>query len=215
MKKSYLVIGDYNLSSWSLRPWLTLKHSGLPISVERILLDRPTTARQIKKHSPSGRVPVLHYGGIRIWDSLAICEFLAELAPHKNLWPQDPIHRAMARSLTCEMHSGFQSLRSQLSMDINLRMKMNHLLPSTVQDIERIIHIWDQSIKTNGGPYLLGDFTITDAFYAPVVMRFISYGIKIENKNAQSYMNTICRDKHVKEWISNARKEKAFQVSFK
>jgi glutathione S-transferase len=215
MKKNYLVIGDYNLSSWSLRPWLVLKNSQLPIKVEQILLDRPTTAQQIKKYSPSGRVPVLHYGGVRIWDSLAICEFLAELAPEKKLWPEDPMHRAIARSLVCEMHSGFQSLRSQLSMDINLRMNINHLNSSTVEDIKRIIHIWDQSIQNNGGPYLFGHFTIADAFFAPVVMRFNSYGIKVENKNAIAYMQTIRSNKYMKEWIANAKRERPYRPSFK
>lgn len=214
MKKNKLVIGDYNLSSWSMRPWLVLKKSGLPISVEQVLLDRPNTAQQLKKISPSGRVPVLHYKGIKIWDSLAISEFLAELAPEKNLWPKDPSQRAIARSLVCEMHSGYQSLRSQLSMDINLRMKINHLTPSTIGDIQRIIHIWDQSLKTNGGPFLLGEFSIADAFYAPVVMRFVSYGIEIKNPRAKSYMKTILKDKDVQEWLRGAQREKTYRTTF-
>ena len=218
MKKTNLTlyIGDTNLSSWSLRPWLTLKHSGLDFSGVLIKLDTKSTAASLKKISPSGRVPVLVHDKTKIWDSLSICEYVAELAPKANLWPTPPAHRAIARSLVCEMHSGFQSLRSQLSMDIQLRMKIKHLTPATISDIQRICHIWDHSIRTNKGPYLFGKkFGITDAFYAPVVFRFQSYGIQIENKNVRKYMKSILDNQAVKEWTVRAMKEQATVVAFR
>jgi len=210
-----LIIGDKNLSSWSMRPWLVLKASGLPFKETKILLDRPDTAKKIKKHSPTGKVPVLKHGSrFPIWDSLSICEYIAELAPEKNLWPEDPEWRGIARSFAAEMHSGFTSLRSQLSMDIQLRTQIKHLTPQTIADIDRILHIWKMSMKTLGGPYLFKDFTIADAFFAPVVMRFVSYGIEISDKPTRAYMNHILKNPHVKEWIAGAKKEKAHIVKF-
>lgn len=218
MKKSNLTlyIGDANLSSWSMRPWLALKHSNLDFAEVTIKLDTKSTAAAIKKVSPSGKVPVLVHGKAKIWDSLSICEYIAELAPDANLWPKDPAHRAIARSLVCEMHSGFLSLRSQLSMDIKLRTTLSHLTPGTVSDIERICHIWDQSIRTNRGPYLLGKtFGILDAFYAPIVLRLQSYGINVENKNAAKYMKAILENQAVKEWIARAKAEPLTPVIFR
>ena len=210
-----ILIGDKCLSSWSMRPWLALKHSGLSFTEEVIRLDRPQTDLQLKNNSPSAEVPVLIHNGTRIWDSLSICEYIAELAPEAALWPENPIHRAIARSLSCEMHSGFQSLRSQLSMDLQLRIRIKHLLPSTVEDIERICQIWDRSIRTNKGPYLMGPkFGIVDAFFAPVVLRFVTYGIDISNRRAKSYMKAVLSDRAVKSWLRDAKKEKATYISF-
>ena len=218
MKKSNLTlyIGDANLSSWSLRPWLALKHSGLDFSDVTVRLDTKSTAANLKKISPSGRVPVLAHDKTKVWDSLSICEYVAELAPDANLWPTPPAHRAIARSLVCEMHSGFQSLRSQLSMDIQLRMNIHHLTSGTISDINRICHIWNHSIRTNKGPYLFGKkFGIADAFFAPVVFRFQSYGIKIENKNVRSYMKSILENAAMKEWAARAMKERPEAVTFR
>jgi glutathione S-transferase len=217
MKPSNLkiLIGDKSFSSWSMRPWLALQHSGLKFTEEMIPLDRPETAARLKKLSPTGRVPVLHHGSVRIWDSLAICEYVAELAPQAGLWPENPIQRAIARSLVCEMHSGFQSLRSQLSMDLHVKMKMLHLAGGTIADIRRICHIWDQSIRTNKGPFLLGEkFGIADAFFAPVVLRFQSYGVDIVNRNAKAYMGAILDDRAVKLWVRGAKLEKPFVPKF-
>lgn len=207
-----IAIGDKNLSSWSMRPWLALKHSGIEFEEVMILLDRPETRKQIQKYSPSGRVPVLIHDDLTIWDSLAICEYLAELAPH--LWPKDSKQKAIARSYVAEMHSGFTSLRSQLSMDIQLQTKIKHLLPSTISDIERVLELWQSALKKYKGPYLFGDFSIADAFYAPVVMRFKSYGINIRNKACLQYMNQILNYSYVKEWVDQAKKEIPHYLSF-
>lgn len=192
-----------------------MKHSGLKFKEKKILLDRPGTARQIQKFSPSKKVPALIEGDLSIWDSLAICERIAELAPAAQLWPNDEKDRALARSMVAEMHSSFQSMRGQLSMDIVLRMKIKHLTSGTIADIQRILEIWQVALRRSGGPYLFGHFTIADAFFAPVVMRFQSYGINVKNSACQKYIKTILRDKFVREWIRDAKKEKTFDVEFR
>jgi len=213
-----LVIGNKNLSSWSLRPWLVLKASGLKFKEINIELDTPKTTQNIKQYSPTGKVPVLIHGDLHVWDSLAISEYIAELAadlaPEKSLWPVDIQDRAMARSYVAEMHSGFMSLRNQLSMDISLRTQIKHLVPGTLSDIERIISMWDEALKNSKGPYLFGEFGIVDAFYAPVVFRFQSYGIEIKNKRVQKYMKTILKLNIVQEWVKSSQKEKYKAYSF-
>jgi glutathione S-transferase len=192
-----------------MRPWLALKHSGLKFTEEIIRLDTPTSKKEIKKVSSTGRVPVLHHGSLRVSDSLAICEYVAELAPQSGLWPEDSAHRAVARALVCEMHSSFQALRSQLPMNLQLRMTLSHLSPETIVDIQRICHIWDHSLRTNKGPFLLGEqFSILDAFFAPVVLRFESYQIAVTNPNAKRYMASLLKDDAVQLWIREAKKEK-------
>lgn len=207
-----LVIGNKNLSSWSMRPWLVLKASGLKFKEINIELDTPETTKNIKQYSPTGKVPVLVHGDLHVWDSLAISEYIAELtadlAPDKNLWPVDLQDRAIARSYVAEMHSGFMSLRNQLSMDISLRTEIKHLVPGTISDIERIISMWDEALSNSKGPFLFGEFGIVDAFYAPVVFRFQSYGIQIKNKKVQKYMQSILKLDIVQEWVKSSGKEK-------
>ena len=217
MKNSLsLVIGDKNLSSWSMRPWLALKAASVPFEEIKIKLDTPQSHAQIRQYSPTGKVPLLIHGRTKVWDSLAICEYAAELAPDKNLWPENPAHRAIARSLASEMHSGFQAMRTQLSMDIQLRLRLNHLTEGTVSDIKRVVHIWHQSLKTNKGPFLFGkEFGIVDAFYAPVVMRFISYGIEVKDPLCLKYMKAISEHPAVREWVLEAMKEKPTRIKFK
>lgn len=198
-----------------MRPWLALKAAKLPFKEVKVLLDTPSTKKALNKYSPTGKVPVLIHGKKCIWDSLAICEYIHELAPDRNLWPTDPYARAVARSIVSEMHSGFLGLRTQLSMNIRLRMQLLHLRPDTVADIQRILHIWHHSIRTNKGPYLLGaNFGIADAFYAPVVMRFLSYGVRINDPLCLKYIKSIDQHPHVQEWVREARKEKNFIAEF-
>lgn len=213
MKNLKLVIGDRNLSSWSMRAWLALKAAELPFEEILIPLDQPSTKAALEKHSPSLKVPCLIHSespsmDLRIWDSLAICEYIHELAPEKNLWPKNPEIRALARAYTAEMHSGFSSLRGQLSMDIRLRMQARHLVPQTLQDIRRIVTLWEDALQKFKGPFLFGGFSIADAFYAPIVFRFLSYGIQIESKLALKYMEEIQKYPFVKEWVSKALEEK-------
>lgn len=203
-----LVVGDKTLSSWSMRAWLIAVASGVPFKEINIKLDQKNTTEKIKKYTTSGKVPVLLHNGITVWDTLAIAEYLHELAPEANLWPQDNSARAEARSYVAEMHSSFMGLRSQCSMDLSLKMDIKHLTPQTVSDIKRIIEIWDKALSKYKGPFLFGNFTIADAFYAPVVFRFISYGIKIKNKKIQKYMQNIKEHHGVLYWVEESKKEK-------
>ncbi len=178
-----LVIGDRNLSSWSLRPWLAARQVGLSFAEVTVRLNQPDTGAQIARYSPSGKVPCLidQRGDERllIWDSLAICEYLAELAP--SLWPTDRARRAEARSISAEMHSGFGALRQQMPMDVRASRPGEAIPPQVAADIARIVAIWE-SCRTRfaaAGPFLFGAFSIADAMYAPVVWRFRTYGVAL------------------------------------
>lgn len=210
-----LVIGDKNLSSWSMRAWLVAKASELLFEEILIQLDQPNTSAEIRKFSPSLKVPCLIHGDLHIWDSLAISEYIAELAPNKNLWPTNPKLKAIARSYVSEMHSGFMGLRSQLSMDLRLKMEIRHLTPQTIDDIQRILSLWTEALSKSKGPFLFGEFGIADAFYAPVVFRFYSYGIQIESPIIRSYMSQIEQHEHVKSWYTAALTEKPKPFIFK
>lgn len=178
-----LILGTKNCSSWSLRPYVAMRATGAPFSETVIHLRRPETREKILVHSPAGHVPVLEIeeNGKRhaIWDSLAICETLAERHPEAHLWPKDPILRARARSYAAEMHSGFASMREQLTMEFARCLPLPELSPQTKADIDRIIAAWDEALTASGGPYLFGTFSIADAMYAPVVSRFHTYGVSL------------------------------------
>src|SRR5262245_43393092 len=168
-----LVIGNKNGSSWSLRPWLAMRRAGIPFDEINIDLRAPDAKAQILKHSPSGKVPALLAGGRVIWDSLAILEFLAEAHPKAALWPRAAAARALARSVSAEMHSGFQALREHCPMNV-LGRKPKARPPKAVADnVRRIVAIWQncRSRHGSGGPYLFGHFSAADAMYAPVASR--------------------------------------------
>ena len=176
-----LVIGDRNHSSWSLRPWLAARQAGLAFVELGVRLHQAGTKEQIRKYSPSGKVPCLIAGEgserLVIWDSLAICEYLAELAP--SLWPAEPALRAEARSVSAEMHSGFTSLRQKMAMDIRAMKLGQARTPEVGADIARIVDIWEICRKRSSahGPFLFGAFSIADAMYAPMIWRFLTYGV--------------------------------------
>jgi glutathione S-transferase len=202
-----LVIGNRNYSSWSLRGWLALKHSGASFEELVIPLSQPQTAQEIGRHSPSGRVPVLKNGERTIWDSLSIGEYVAERYPEAKLWPQDLDARALARSACAEMHSGFQALRAHLPMNIRLRRK-KPLTPEVERDVARIVALWTECRTRygRGGPFLFGHFTLADAFYTPVATRFVTYGVPVE-ASAQEYVRTALATPAMVEWIDKANKE--------
>lgn len=208
MSRLTLVIGDKNLSSWSLRPWLAMKQAGIAFEERKILLDRPETKAEIKKYSPSGRVPCLIDGDIAIWDSLAICEYLAEKFPEKHLWPIDPKARAVARSVSAEMHSGFQNLRNLWPMNFS-REGMRHLTYGIDDDIRRIADIWENARREHGagGPFLFGGFSIADAMYAPVVSRFATYGPVNLPSRAQEWFAMMRALPAMREWGEGAQAE--------
>jgi glutathione S-transferase len=178
-----LVVGSKNYSSWSLRPYLALAHTGAPFEEVVIALDAPDTAANIARHSPSGKVPLLRHGELRIWDSLAICEYVAELFPQARLWPEERAARATARSVSAEMHSGFMALRTHCAMNIRARKPGVGLdQPGVAQDVARIQQLWTECRQAHGagGPFLFGAFSIADAMFAPVVTRFVTYGVALE-----------------------------------
>ncbi len=179
-----LVIGDHNLSSWSLRPWLALKQAGIPFEEAVVRLYAPDTKQQILKHSPSGKVPCLFDGPTAIWDSLAICEYAAEQVP--SLWPADRARRAEARSISAEMHSGFMALRKGFPMNVRAELPNQPRDADIEADIARIVTIWEscRARFAADGPFLFGAFSIADAMYAPVVWRFNTYGVSLPPASA-------------------------------
>ncbi|HBS36441.1 MAG TPA: glutathione S-transferase [Parvularcula sp.] len=205
-----LVIGDKNLSSWSLRPWLLLKHAQIPFAERLIRLDRPETKAEIAKYSPSGRVPCLIDADTAIWDSLSIAEYLAEKFPEKALWPADARARAVARSVSAEMHSGFAALRGFWPMNFT-REGLSHLRGGIEGDIARIAEIWETCRRDFGGagPFLFGRFSVADAMYAPVVSRFQTYGPVALPPLADEWRRMMWSLPAMREWGEGAKRETA------
>ena len=203
-----LVVGDRNYSSWSLRPWLVLKQSGLPFEEISIRLRERNTRTEIFKHSPSGKIPCLVDGGTVVWDSLAICEYIAEKAP--SMWPTDSRSRAEARSISAEMHSGFVALRHVLPMDIAASKPFVARTADVDGDIARIIEIWEgcRSRFVDAGPFLFGRFTIADAMFAPVVWRFLTYEIELPAASRKG-VEAMLALPAMQEWHAAALAEKA------
>lgn len=181
-----LTIGDRTYSSWSLRPYLALAHAGLRFEVEVIWLDRPTSSAALAAASPSARVPVLRDGDLVIHDSLAICEYVAELAPDAGLWPQARDARARARALAAEMHSGFAALRRDMPMDLRSPHPGVGHTPAALADAAQVMSRWRAALAARSdaqaaaGPFLFGAFGIVDAMFAPVVTRFATYGVSLD-----------------------------------
>ncbi|CBS88069.1 glutathione S-transferase family protein [Azospirillum lipoferum] len=205
-----LVMGNKAYSSWSLRPWLAIKQAGLAFAEIVIPLRQPDTAARIAEHSPSGRVPSLTHDGLTVWDSLAICEYVAELAPDAQLWPADRAARAVARAVSAEMHSGFVSLRSTMSMDLKRDRKGQGMTEATAADIARIEALWADARSRfgspAGGPFLFGAFTVADAMFAPVVTRLETYGVAV-SPVSRAYMDAVLALPAMREWIAAANAE--------
>lgn len=181
MEPLVLYIGDHALSSWSLRPYLALSHAALPFEARVIELDQPGTSAAIRAVSPSGRVPCLHHGDLVVHDSLAICEYVNELAPAAQLWPADRAARARARAVAGEMHSGFAALRSNMPMNLVAHLPGEGHAPEALADAARVMEIWRGCRdEAAGGPFLFGAFSIADAMFAPVVTRFATYGVALD-----------------------------------
>ncbi|MFL5346287.1 MAG: glutathione S-transferase family protein [Hyalangium sp.] len=214
MSELTLVVGSKNYSSWSLRPYLALAHTGQPFREVLVPLYQPDTTAKIAQHSPSGRVPALHHGSLLIWDSLAICEYLAETFPQARLWPQDKEARAVARSVTAEMHSSFSALRQNMTMDLHARKPGQGRAPGVAEDIARIQALWNDCRARfgQGGPFLFGPFTIADAFYAPVVTRFVTYEVELDAVS-QAYRDAVLELPALKTWSEAARNEPVLKRS--
>jgi glutathione S-transferase len=176
-----ILIGDKLWSSWSLRPWLALKHTGEPFTETLIALRSEHTGDNARAAgSPTGMVPVLKDGAVTVWDSLAICEYLAEKFPAAALWPSDPAVRALGRSAAAEMHSGFSSLRGECPMDLSLRSSVD-VSEATHANLRRLVVLWSDLLGRSGGPFLLGKWSIADAFFTPVATRLRSYGLHLSD----------------------------------
>jgi glutathione S-transferase len=204
-----LYIGNKNYSSWSLRPWLVLKEAGLAFDEVLIPLDALNTRTEVLRVSPSGRVPALKHGELTIWDSLAIVEYLAELCPERRLWPEDQAARAVARSISAEMHSSFAGLRAHLPMNIRSSFPNRGVTPEVQADINRITGIWREQrrkLAEDAGPFLFGPFTVADAMFAPVVSRFRTYRVELDEL-CQSYADAVWTLPSYKEWQDAAGHE--------
>ena len=200
-----LVIGNKNYSSWSLRPWLLMKRLDIPFNEVVITLDTPTTREDIERFSPSGRVPVLRQGELCVWDSLAICEYLAELTGKG--WPAAREARAVARSVCAEMHPASPTC-ARCGHERPRPQPPYRADGGAGADIGRIDEIWNDCRARfgSGGPWLFGEYTIADAMYAPVVLRFNTYGASI-SQTARWYMASVLEDAPLQEWLQGARRE--------
>jgi glutathione S-transferase len=201
-----LVIGNKNYSSWSLRPWVLLRHLQLPFNEVQIALSRPDTRWRVLQHSAAGRVPVLKHGGLTVWESIAIGEYLCELAG--NGWPAERGARSQARAVSAEMHAGFGALRAQWPMNARATGRRTAMSAGLRADIERIDVLWRDCRERFGahGPWLFGDYSLADAMYAPVALRFRSYGATL-SAPAQAYLDTVLQDPPLQQWIAAAALE--------
>lgn len=202
-----LYVGNKRTSSWSLRPYLALAHSGLAFECKLILLGGPTMKADILAVNPAGRVPVLHHDGLVIGDSIAICEYVHELAPDAKLWPADRAQRARARSISAEMHSGFAALRTNMSMDLTTDRTGQGHVPEALADARRVMDIWREALAASGGPFLFGSFTIADAMYAPVTTRFTTYGVELD-ATCKAYVAAIAALPAMVAWRRDAATER-------
>ena len=209
-----LVIGNKNYSSWSMRPWVLMREAKIPFEEVPLKFDESGGGLRvagIERYSAAGKVPVLLIDGEPVWDTLAICETVAELYPAKQLWPQDERARRVARSVCAEMHSGFQALRGAMPMNIRGRYPGKGLNEKSGKDIQRVVAIWSDCRARfgKGGPFLFGAFGIPDAFYAPVVMRFQTYAVEVPPA-VRAYREAVQSLAAVREWCDAARRETEF-----
>ncbi len=213
-----LYIANKNYSSWSMRPWVLLRQAGIAFEEVMVRFDAFTPDSQFKKVvsplSPVGKVPVLVHDGLAVWDTLAIAEYLAEQFPDKRLWPAERSARARARSVCAEMHSGFAALRSACPMNIEAHLPEVGALalrdkPTVRADLERIVAMWSDLLAEHGGPMLFGDFSVADAYFAPVVMRIRTYALPVPAEVA-AYTQRVCGLSAVQEWMASAEAEKDF-----
>jgi glutathione S-transferase len=203
-----LVIGTKAWSTWSLRPWLVAKHAGLEFREIPVALRRgEATEAELLTHSGSGKAPVLKDDGLAIWDSMAICEYLAEKFPEARLWPTDPVARALGRSAAAEMHAGFSSLRGECPMDLAAHPHQATLSEATAKDIRRITTLWNDLLARFGGPYLLGEWSIVDAVYTPVASRFFTYGVGLSDYGdtgaAGAYAERLLQTPEFRAWLAD------------
>lgn len=206
MARATLTISSKNYSSWSLRGWLLCRMAGLEVTELPVDLDDPGQRQELLLLSPSVLVPRLSHDGVEVWDTLAIAEYLNEIAPEAGLWPGDRVARAHCRSISGEMHSGFANLRSALPMNLKARHAAFKVFSGARPDIERIKAIWTDCLEASGGPYLFGAPSVADAMYAPVCTRFRTYAVPLKGQ-LQAYCETIFAWEPLVEWTAGALAE--------
>ena len=213
-----LYIGNKNYSSWSMRPWVLLNQAGIPFEEIMVRFDSFDAGSQFKNAigqvSPTGKVPALVDGDLAIWDTLAIAEYVAEKFPEKQLWPQDPKARAIARSVCAEMHSGFTALRSNCGMNIEAQLADIGALvwrdkPAVRADVQRLVEMWTALLDKHGGPMLFGKFSIADAYYAPVCSRITTYALPVP-AHIKAYVDRVMALPGVQAWVKDALAEQDF-----
>ena len=202
-----LTISSRNYSSWSLRGWLLARFAGLDFVERMVPIDDAEVKRELLLMAPSIRVPCLTHEGAKVWNTLAIAQYLDEIFPQAGLFPQDRIARAHCRSVSGEMNSGFANLRSSLPMNLKARHPGHKIWAGAQPDIDRIVEIWTDCLATYGGPYLFGARrSVADAMYAPVVLRFNTYGARV-SEAARWYMASVLEDATLQEWLQAAKQE--------
>lgn len=202
-----LIIGNQNYSSWSLRPWALLKYFKIDFQQQKIYLFTDKMLAEMSKFCPNNKVPVLINDGIKIWDSLAICEYINEHFLSNKAWPDELKQRAHARAICAEMHSGFFAIRNEMPMNCRRQPSPIPLSEACQKDIERIINLWEAYLKNSQSPFLFDRFSIADAFYLPIISRFISYQIEVPPLSRE-YMTHMTSLALYKEWINDAKNEK-------
>lgn len=208
MSRYTLVIGNKNYSSWSLRPWFWMKQCGIPFEENRIALFTSTYKDELEPYFSNGKVPVLLDGEFVVWDTLAILEYLAARHPDALGWPQHPQARAVARAASAEMHSSFASLRAALPMNCRKHFPGYTIGETVQQDVDRVVALWEHCRQYYGtaGDWLFGDFSIADAMYAPVVLRFHGYDISLPD-TARDYVRHVLDNRHIQDWMEAGRRE--------
>ena len=212
-----LVIGNKNYSSWSMRPWVLMRHFGLAFNEIKLRFDFAEGSafyRELARYTPAGRVPVLVEDGFAVWDTLAIAERVAELLPGHTVWPGEARARARARSLCAEMHAGFGALRQHCPMNIEARLpkvgaRVLAEQPAVQRDLKRIVDMWSEALRDSGGPFLFGDFGAADAYFAPVVARIRTYALPLPAP-LQDYAARVWASPGVAAWVADALAERDF-----
>lgn len=210
-----LIIGSRNWSSWSMRPWLVLRRLGQPFAETLIALRRTDTTAKLEPYSPAAQAPVLRDGEVTVWDSLAICEYLNDRFPDAQLWANDPIKRALGRAAAAQMHSGFQSLRGECPMDLTAAPVVQELTEATQSDVRKMVRLWSmlRSRFAADGPFLLGAWSIADAYFTPVAERFRTYGVPLtdygDDESCGAYAALLLEQPECLEWERLAREDQS------